>query len=429
MWYSIPVSKLAKLEKIIAKYQKKGANLTFTIGEDVVEDGTLFVTDYVNHYSYNMPIKVACKKVFVDGSYQYNGWSFVGTVEFTDNGNIIRLADSSFEGKVPAKYLHTKKICEHCGTIRNRKDTYLIYNAEQDKFMQVGSSCLLDYTMGMDANMCAEMMACFNRVKEISDRDFSDSDFCGNGYDSTGCGMNRDTILPVAYAYVKQYGYQRMFEGKGTAHDVLIMLWHGMHDEEMIKRYESLKMPSDEELKAIDTVAQNYINQVMANAEKHIYNYNEYMYNASLAWLKSEIEYRDFGLVASFVNSCLKQFAKDSEKKQRNNEWVGNVGDRITIKVASARVLYTRDNSWKSYYAGCSYVNEIIDKDGHVYIWSSSEVVDMYIDDKIHFEDDEGKLHSFKDKDGYITIVATVKSHSEYKGVKQTVITRGKITQ
>lgn len=401
MMYSIPNNKLDKLSKIIKKYQKKGANITFTIGNEVTEKGTLIVLDHIHHCQYEETIDVKCTEVFVEGTYVIHGWQFVGTIEFTDNGNIIRLADSSFEGKIPLKYLHTPKICEHCGKIRNRKDTYLIYNTDSGEFKQVGSTCLLDYTKGLDADKCADIMSCLNRVLDLSNKEFSEEDFCGNGYDSTGCGMSRRTVLPIAYAYVKQYGYQRMFEGNGTAHDILIMLWNGMHDEEMVRRYESLKMPTDEELKAIDEVAR-------FNLEHNDY-VNDYMRNASLAWLKDSIEYRDFGLISSFVNTCLKQFARDEQKKQelssRNNVHVGNIGDRITIKVASARVLFTKDNSYKSYYAGCSYVWEIIDTEGHTYKWSAST----------------------SDIEKGMTITATIKAHSEYSGIKQTVITRGSI--
>ena len=401
MKYSIPVNKLEKLEKIIKKYQKKGAFISFQIGDDVVEEGTVTVLDHIHHCQYEEKISVKCKEVFVEGTYIINNWQFVGTIEFTENGNIIRIADSSFSGKVPVKYLHTDKICEHCGKIRNRKDTYLIYNIDSGEFKQVGSSCLLDYTQGLDADKCASIMSCLDKVLEISNKEFTAEEFCGNGYDSTGCGMPREMILPIAYAYVKQYGYQRMENGVGTAQDILMMIWGGMRDEEMVRRYESLVMPTDEELKAIDEVAKDNFDNIE----------NAYMRNASLAWTKKEIEYRDFSLVASFVNACLKKFAKDEQRKQdlesRNNVHVGNIGDRVTINVASARVLYTKDNSYKYYYAGCSYVWEIIDTKGHVFKWSAST-------SHINAGD---------------VITATIKEHSEYKGVKQTIITHGKVAK
>lgn len=411
MLYTIPVNKLEKFEKIIKKYQKKGASIVFQLGDEVTEEGTLFVSDLVHHAMYEEKISVKCREVFVDGTYIINGWQFVGTIEFTENGNIIRLADSSFEGKVPVRYLHTEKICEHCGKIRNRKDTYLIYNTDSGEFKQVGSSCLLEYTQGLDSNKCADIMSCLNQVLTIGNKEFTEEDFCGNGYDSTGYGMSSDLVLPIAYAYVKQYGYERMYQGVGTARDILVMLWRGMGNEEMTKRYDSLVMPTDEELEAITAVAKSTIEKVTNDIQKGIYDINEYMYNASLAWLKKDVEYRDFSLIASFVNTCLKQFARETQRKNtiasRDNTHVGNIGDRITFTVASARVLFTKDNSYKSYYAGCSFVWEIIDTEGHTYKWSAST-------SKITAGD---------------KITATVKAHSEYKGLNQTVITNGRIAK
>ena len=87
-----------------------------------------------------------------------------------------------------------------------------------------------------------------------------------------------------------------------------------------------------------------------------------------------------------------------------DNSWVGNVGDRITIKVAKAMVLYYKDNSHKSYYARETVMYKIIDDKGHTFKWSTN--------------------HNVEEGD---TIVATVKEHATWKDLKQTVITRGTI--
>ena len=238
-------------------------------------------------------------------------------------------------------------------------------------------------------------MSCLNKVIEISNKDFTEEEFCGNGYESTGYGMSRKTILPLAYAYVKQYGYQKMYEGKGTANDILIMVWNGLHDEEMIKRYESLVMPTEEELEAVNEYAKANINEV------------GYMRNASLAWLNKDIEYRDFSLIASFVNTYFKAIEKQKIEQERragiNNEYIGTIGEKITFKVASTRVLYTKDPY--VYYGVSTFVYQLTDEQGHVIIWST-------------------QYHSIKEGD---TITATIKAQQEYKGIKQTVITRGKI--
>jgi len=400
MKYSIPTTKLEKLEKIIKKYQKKGAHITFQIGEKITEKGTLFINDAIHHTSYTEQIDVECYEVFVEGTYAINGWQFVGTVEFTENGNIIRLADSSFEGKVPVKYLHTQKICEHCGTIRNRKDTYLICSTEGE-WKQVGSSCLLDYTKGLDADECASIMSCLDQVMTLTNRDYDFDEFRGNGFSSTGLGLgNTDLVKKTAIGLVKRHGYTRTEGGNGTAVDLTCMLFHNLPDDVYDDLYGDVVLATDEEVKNIDEYAKEYFESD-----------NQYMRNASLAWSRKSIEFRDFGLIASFVNTYLKDMQKKHEMSTtRVNEYVGNIGDRITFKVASARVLYVKDNSYYSYYAESTKVWEIIDTEGHTFKWSASYSTEIKSND---------------------TITATIKAHSEYKklNLKQTIITRGKIIE
>ena len=208
-------------------------------------------------------------------------------------------------------------------------------------------------------------MSCLTKVDSLLDRDVFEDEFLGNGYDSTWCGMDRTYALSFIISYVRKYGYTRMFNGQGTAHDVWVCINGGLHDEEMTARYNSIKLASNEELKAIDDYAREHMNDDFG-----------YMRNASLSWLKSGVEYRDFGLVSSFVVSYDKAMQKEELKKSKlsdkNNEWVGNVGDRITIEVASIRLLYSSsyEVAWHTY--ANSYTYEIIDNEGHTFILKSS---------------------------------------------------------
>lgn len=396
MKFQIPASKFEKFEKIIRKYQKKTSSIIFNIGNKVTCTGTLYVNDPMTHKQYHTSIDVECIEVEVDGTYRINGWSFVGTIEFTENGNIIRLADSSFAGKIPVKYLHTPRICEHCGTIRNRKDTYLICS-DEGEFKQVGSSCLLEYTKGLDANECASVMSCLDQVMDLSNKDCDFDSFRGNGFVSTGFGVgNTQALKALAIGLVKKQGYTRMQDGCGTASDLANLFFHNLPADIEEDLFSDVTPASEDEVKAIDEYAKDYFEST-----------NEYMRNASLAWSRKSIEFRDFGLIASFAHTYLKDMQKRQEMSTtRVNEYVGNIGDRITFKVASARVLFIKDNSYYSYYASASKVWEIIDTDGHTFKWSASFSTEIKPND---------------------TITATIKDHSEYKGLKQTVITRGKV--
>ena len=398
MKYSIPLNKLEKISKIMRRYQKKSSNIVFNIGEEVVENGMLHFKDARSHTMTSMPIKVKCVEVFVDGIYVINGWKFVGTIEFTELGNIIRLADSSFEGKVPAKYLHTPKICEHCGTIRNRKDTYLIYNVEKDEFKQVGSKCLLDYTKGLDANECASIMSCLDKFVENSCKDYCDDEIFTST--SCNCGIDAYDVKRHAIALVKKYGYRKMEDGVGSANDLADFIFRNSFSEVWEQLYGALTLASKEEVEDIDNFAQNYVESD-----------NTYMRNASLAWLNSYVEYRDFGLIASFVNTYLKEMSKIQENLNKStSEYQGNASERITLNVVKSRVLYTKYSHY-TYYGEATYVQELIDDKGNVYIWSSQEDLGMY------FEQDTKS----------VTIRGTVKDHKEYKGIQQTVLSRCRV--
>lgn len=393
MKFLIPTNKIEQLKKIINRYQKKGANITFSIGNKTLENGFLTVNDPNTHTSKSFPIKVECYEVEAEGIYKINGWSFVGAIDFTPNGNIIRLADSSFNGRIPEKYRYTQKICEHCGKIRNRKNTYLIYNKENNEFKQVGSTCLLEYTQGLDAEVCASIMSCLDQIKTLNDYDCTLDNFMGNGFDSVGMGVGSKKLKALAIGLVKAHGYSRSYLGhKGTANDLRDLYFCNLQKDIEEQLFGDVVPATDEEVKEIDNFASE-------NKDSN----NDYMRNASLAWLKNYTEGKDFGLICSFVNTYLKNKQEKEEKVSPSNNYVGSIGEKITFTINNFRTLYTKRPY--AYNGECTYVYEIKDELGHTFIWSTTNT-NLKVSSKL---------------------TATIKEHNEYKSIKQTVITRGKV--
>ena len=133
---------------------------------------------------------------------------------------------------------------------------------------------------------------------------------------------------------------------------------------------------------------------------------NHYKRNAKVVWTKKYIEYRDLSLMASLVSVYFKNKVEQAKKvEDRKNDFVGNIKDKIKITdIKLVRVLFTKNGS--IYNAPDSYVYEIVDADNNTYIWSTQ----------------------FNIPENVESIEATVKAHNEFKGIRQTVITRGKIT-
>lgn len=94
--------------------------------------------------------------------------------------------------------------------------------------------------------------------------------------------------------------------------------------------------------------------------------------------------------------------------------FVGKEGEKVTFTVNGYKVLYEKSGP-TSWIAGAT-VYRIVDTEGHVYIWSTTTPFKDY-----YWEDNKQIVKVAK------RITATVKEHKEYKGEKQTVITRGKI--
>lgn len=112
-----------------------------------------------------------------------------------------------------------------------------------------------------------------------------------------------------------------------------------------------------------------------------------------------EIEDVQFNKMA-FVAQWIRDNLNIPEPKESN--WVGEVGDKIqiAIEIDSVRTL-------EGLY-GYTYLYRLIDVDGNVFTWFASK-------------------DALRGLTGRIALKATVKRLDEYKGVKQTVITRAKV--
>lgn len=395
MTFEIPMTRLLKLLAYAKKVEKKGASVRIERKGTVVNDAIVYLQDKYTHTVSQKSVKVECAVVEVEGAYKINGWEFVGTIEHTENGNIIRLANSKFEGKVPERYKTNAPICEHCHSVRARKDTYLIYNESNDEFKQVGKSCLNDYTQGLDAQTCASILSVLEFASSNS-RDYElDSDELFNR-DSSYSGFDCDYVREHAVALVLKKGFK-----SGVTKELFTSFIIGNQSSDTWRK-EFGQIVVDDNTKSI-------ANEITEFA-KSIKDSDGYMYNAKLAWLKSYSEYRDFALICSFVNTYLKIKAKDAieQSKRDASEYVGNIGDKLTIDVKSIRVICSYETQYSYYNYAVTVKYEIIDTEGRTFIWSTSS-------------------GAFLGPEDAKKIVGFVKGFNEYKGIKQTVLTRCKV--
>lgn len=105
---------------------------------------------------------------------------------------------------------------------------------------------------------------------------------------------------------------------------------------------------------------------------------------------------------------------------------VGNIGDKITVEVKLVHEFQYTDYRF-SYYGKDHFTYIMEDADGNAFVWKTTNMLGM---DVLKEERNESKYYTFEGvhKGDTCTIKGTVKEHSEYKGVQQTVLTRCKVT-
>lgn len=396
MKYIIPKANLEALTKKINHIKNKGAKITF----DILGDTKIEKEVNVDAAGRALTITVEAVEVEVDGKYIINDWRFVGIIEHSEVGNIIRIIDSDLESLVPSKYKKIGPECEHCHQVRDRKDTYLIYNESTKEFKQLGKTCLKNYTGGLDANICAEMAESIRDIEDagvIKDdpKEMFSNFMHGKNYYEVGS----ETAKKYSYGYVKEKGYI-----PGESFKVIGNYLFGNIIDTKINS------ASDDEIKEMD----KWVNDINADYG--------YMYNAKIAWTKKYTEYRDLALIASLVSVYLKDKNKIiTNKITSSSEYVGNIGDKVTIEVASYRVLFENhyEVAWNVYADTFNY--EIIGKDGNVYRLKISKQLDRIQETKNDFN----QVYPINP----LELTAKIKDHKEYKGIKLNIIERGKLTK
>lgn len=385
--YSFNAEEVSKrLDRIAKKAEKYGVRFAYTVGEEHPVEVAVHEVDYINQVQFTSDtFKVAAVDFDIecDGLICSNGWQVLAKIEHGDDGNIVTPIGDS---EIDVEWYSAPARCDHCGTNRVRAITFMVKN-ENGETRQVGRSCLKEYT-GIDP-ATALMWA---QVHDL----FADDDI--NGIDAHGIRSSRvydvADVLATACECIKRFGYRKADMVNSTRDMVVSAI--GLNASA-----ESIKKAKD----IVNWLA-NEISETTVGIER------DCVALARSGWAKE----RHFGRL------CFMPVAYDREMERREREakrnernareaeqsgYIGNVGDRITVRVAQMNVV----TSWETQY-GTTHLFKIVDENGNILMWKASTLLEI-------------KGHYFESAEN-ITIKCTVKEHSEYKGIKQTVVTRCK---
>ena len=377
----------AKLTRIANKCKKYGCEFTYKKTGEVYRE---LIDENKQKYTARFI------QVEAEGTAIINDWQFIASVEHTEKGNIInRVCDI----EVPERYYMGSPVCEHCNSSRYRKYTYIVRNVNNGEFKQVGKSCLNDFTHGLSAEAAARYISLYDCL-------------IAGETPEPGFRFEHYIELKEALQYIAEtinkFGYVKTQDcGRSTAsraHDYYLT------NNGMIPSYirEDCKREMEEvnfdhtAPKVLDTVSKA-LDWVLSQDET-----NNYMHNLKTICSLPYVRQKNFGILASLFPSHNRELAyqakKEAEAKANaaevTSEYVGTIKDRITVEVKSVTCV----TSWGTDF-GITRIYKIIGTDGNVYMWKTGNLIE----------------------DTIKTITGTVKAHNEFRGIKQTELTRCRV--
>lgn len=318
------------------------------------------------------------------------GWGFLGTIQHTENGNILRVIN---ETSIPEIYRTTKQVCGHCNKDRNRKDTYLVAH-DDGTVKQVGKSCLKDYTGHISPAHLAMLAEFIDQLNRGEDSDYEPNsrfpmEIPSGTFLRYACEA---VVVDGAYITRKQteitnglstsdYAWMSLFPPKGTKFSPLS------------------KTEAGEKL--FDAVVNSLVELESKN------NKSDFEHNVLMAWKKGTIERRETGILGAAIMIHEKALLKKIDlKKNMDSNWVGTVKARTEFDVVVTKRL--------GFETAFGYMTMILMKDqaGNILVWKTG----TGFNESVSVGDE-------------LKIKGTIKKHDEYQGIKQTILTRCSIIE
>lgn len=374
-----------KLNKINARAERKGLAGTLSMSVEEVE-----VTE-TNELTKITETWTEYKVEITGNAPAYNGWEFIAKLDWDANAGLIVRSVPGVEGVNRDSV--TEGWCDHCRTTRQRLVTYVVRNQESGEMLQVGSSCLKDFT-GQYTTIA---------FPELSGDDDEEGSFFGGAGERE---YNPLTVLAVAWACVKLEGFKPASSyGSTTKGDVMTALSpsKSKHDREWAAKIAPL---ADE---AADKAA-----QLLAFILSDDFSgSSDYVLNMKAVAAGKMVSARNIGLLASAPQAWAKHLERTLIREREASvyaasEFIGTAPDKAAGVKGSRETLTVEIKAIKyldSDY-GSTTLYTMITEEGNVVKWFASNDT---------LGEEIGARYVIK---------GSVKAHKEWEGMKSTQLTR-----
>jgi hypothetical protein len=349
------------------------------------------------------------------------GWRFIATLQHvSDNGDSATIIHAVPGETVPTQYRDTDgRWCDHCRTKRVRNDTFIVqqvemmghdepnYLEQKPEYQQVGRQCLRDFLGHPKPEMYAdwaESLGLLHDLFKSAEHEYNPN----RVYDRI---FRTDGYIATVAAAIRTFGWvsgkmAHEAEEKGDyltrTRDVATV--HILSAGDVAASRVKLTVTKDDYETALKVIAwgRDALPAKVARQPE-----NDYLYNLSQVLRLDALNYRMLGIAASAVVAWQKDAAPRATDADRasQSKYVGEPGVRaqFIVQVSGIRSIQYRDGT-------SGTVIEFTDDEGNEMVWFTSG--------RGTFE--PGKTYRVK---------ATVKRHSEFRGIKQTGLNRVQIME
>jgi len=415
--FRIPEWNVERLEQAIQKLNKRAEKLgvppleIVNHGEELVPDPEF--TRNVSLDAFGAPMrkipyedipKVKVVLISINGEGpKLAGYTFVGALDhIVLPGSVVV---NTVPGQtVPQEYFDNDPVCDHCGKIRRRNQTFVLKH-EDGHHTQVGRQCIKDF-LGHDPSGIVRLLtAMWKLLESFSDED-NDEWYGRGGGGNRDWQFEHDQVLKATAAIIRTFGWVPRSAadpdtGREATSSIVLDVLIPPYDKYSRKRKEALmeNIEWDEEKDQAEAEgAVAWLEEQEAN--------NEYMHNLKAIAKAESVPSRMFGYWCSLVSAYQRaqERLRINLAQKKTNEWVGEEKDKIEtiVKVVGLRYFDGR--------YGTTTLHRMLDEEGRTLTWFASC--------KSHM--DEGMTYRIK---------GTIKKLDEYNDWKQTVLTRVKMLE
>lgn len=374
--------KLSKrINTIINKAIKYNINYEFEVVKETIE--SVRVIDYTHPdnpvVKDNVLVEVVNYVFSMDeiklGDYDVVAILEHGVIEGS-KANIVHLVDQNVD--LSTKYRNIQGLCQHCNTNRKRKKTALLKDRMSKEIIQVGLTCLKDYTGVADIDIIKHYMNLQDILIEEVHIDY-------NNYHTYPEFTETKDFLAHSIRIIDKKGYVK----DETKHEA----WNNACSGAVLEN--KYKNSAEEVIRYFkgNEFENNFLNNTKLLLQNKYSKMSGLIAYAYLAY-KRQLEWESKRNIIELNNSL--------------SEFVGVIKERLTTEVTLNNTF-----SFETMY-GIQYIYLMSDDNNNIYKWRTSIIL-RHKDNNIIENDDK------------FTIKGTVKSHELYKGAKQTELTRCKV--